>query len=205
VAADGAIDWGRDTAAGTFEDGLAVVQSEALLDALGALRLSSGREAGGGDGPALQHRIALNVPGVPVPVVGFLDAITTSEDGHSLTVLDFKTARRRWPSAKARAELQPRIYVAALRQRGLPLASLRFRYLIFVRAPLPAAVGVQVLDVELDERDLYVTPDTLKDAWRQIESGVFPPNPSSWRCGPTCPAWRAGECLGAGSVGGGRP
>lgn len=196
------IDWGQETATGLLEDGLALVTSRAVLDALGSLRLASGRDAGStDDGPALQHRIELGVPGVPVPVVGFVDAVARSDDGRVLTITDFKVSRRRWNAKKARAELQPRIYTAALRQRGLPLSSLRFRYLIFVRSPLPQSVVVQALDAELTEADLYATLDTLRDGWRGVEAGVFPANPSSWRCGSGCPVWRAGQCLGAGWAG----
>jgi hypothetical protein len=197
--AEGPIDWRDGSALATFADGVNVVTSPAVLETLSALRLSSGRGAGGdGDGPALQHRIELRVPGVPVPVIGFIDAVAGSEDGRTTTIVDFKVTRRRWPAGKVRGELQPRIYVAALRQRGLPLASLRFRYVIFVRSPLPESVVVQTIDVDLAEADIYVTLDLLRDAWRQIEAGVFPANPSSWRCGAGCPEWDAGRCLAAG-------
>lgn len=192
-------DWGREGADGLLEDGLAVVRAPAVLDALADLHLASGRAAGGPEaGPALQHRVELRVPGVPVPVVGFVDAVARSDDGRTLTVVDLKVSRRRWPAQKAHGEFQWRIYTAALRQRGLPLAALRFRYLVVVRSPLPAGVVVQALDVDLSEDALYATLDTLREAWRQLEAGAFPANPSSWRCTPACPVWRDGQCLGAG-------
>jgi hypothetical protein len=196
---DEPIDWGRESPSSVFEDGQTIVSAPAVLRALNGFRLASARSVGiDRDGPALQLPIRLHVPGVPVPVIGYIDAVAADPDQRQFVIVDFKVSRRRWPPGKARTELQPRVYTAALRQAGLPLSALRFQYLIITRAPLPDAVGVHELPAGIDERDLYATLDLLKDAWRQIISGVFPPNPSSWRCGAGCPEWDAGRCLAAG-------
>lgn len=138
----------------------------------------------GADGaPALQRRVSLRVPGVPIPAIGFLDIITA--DG---LPGDFKTAARAWPADKPRKDLQPRLYLAALLQERWPLSSLRFRHWIWIKGTRPS---VQLLDTEYTLTEIAHAVETIRAAWHGIQSRVFVPNPSSWRCNTGCEAWAA--------------
>lgn len=179
----GRMAWAGDLPADLENEGRRMCALPATAQTLEALAVK--REA---SGLALQRRVSLSVPGVPVPVIGFLDVLL--EDG---TVVDVKTARRPWHPDKPRRELQPRVYLAALQQEGYPLSGLRFRHLVWVRGARPQ---VQVLETEFSQGELFVGMEMLAQVWRGIAAGAFPPAFGCWRCGPGCEVFAAGRCLG---------
>jgi putative RecB family exonuclease len=125
---------------------------------------------------AIELKVQLNVPGVPVPTIGYIDCITS--DGMPC---DFKTAARVWPADKADNELQPGIYLAALAQAGTLLSD-TFRYCIFTKAKAPK---VQVITTKRTPTDTMWLYGLIQDVWRSIVAGAFPPNGSgSWKCTP---------------------
>jgi hypothetical protein len=140
-------------------------------------------------GPALQRRVELRVPGVPIPLVGYVDVITA--DG---TAGDFKTASRAWPSGRARREIQPRLYLAALQQERWPLRGLRFRHWIWTKT---RTTELEEITTEYSASELFAAVEAVRMAWLGITAGVFMPNARAWFCGERCPVWQAGQCLGA--------
>lgn len=143
-------------------------------------------------GPALQQRIELRVPGVPIPAIGFLDIVTA--DG---VPGDFKTAGRAWGEGKARHELQPRLYLAALLQAGYvppkgPGGGYLFRHWIWTKTKEPR---IQEIETEFSASEVFVAMDLVAEAWNGISKGVFMPNSGSWRCsGEYCQVWA--QCMG---------
>lgn len=156
-------------------------------------------------GPALQRRITLTLPGVGVPVIGYLDAVL-----HDGTPCDFKTARRPWREDKAFRELQPRLYLLALREEGYPLARTflgkwAFRHYVWVRPGLGGGrVRLQRIDTAFTDDDLALAAEAVQASWRGIQAGAFPPKLGSWRCSSGCAVRGADQCLGAGETGGQR-
>jgi len=125
----------------------------------------------------MERHVTLNVPGVPVPVVGYIDMIAA--DG---VPIDFKTAGRAWSRGKEDTEIQPDFYLAALNQEGYDLnPSLAFRYYIFTKTKSPR---VQVLETHRDFSQLFWMTKVVGEVWRGIKAGVFPMNPTGWKCGP---------------------
>lgn len=125
----------------------------------------------------MERPVALNVPGVPVPVVGYIDMIAA--DG---VPIDFKTAGRAWSRGKEDTEIQPDFYLAALNQEGYDLnPGLAFRYYIFTKTKNPK---VQVLETRRDFAQLFWMTQVIGEVWRAIEAGAFPPNPTGWKCSP---------------------
>ena len=185
------VDWDGRPAASFLHDGIALCTAPATLACLRGLDPAPHPDDAGA--PALQVRVELNVPGVPVPVVGYVDAILRDGPGRLLLV-DFKTARRRWPRGRERKELQARVYLAALWQSGEPFSRLGFRYLVFLPGITPEGCAVQEIPVSLNEKDLLMTLSALRRSWQQIKSGVFPGNPHSWHCNESCVMWD--ECFG---------
>lgn len=139
-------------------------------------------------GPALQRRIELRVPGVPIPAIGFLDLIEA--DG---VPGDIKTAARAWPESKARHEIQPRLYWAALLQMGYRPADgrLRFRHYVWTKT---RETKIQTIETEYSATEVMVAVEMVENAWRGISAGVFMPNPRSWLCNDECAVWR--DCMG---------
>ena len=136
----------------------------------------------------------LTVPGVSVPVLGWVDALARGPNAGDVVVVDFKTARRRWPKGRERKELQSRVYMGALWQAGHSFASLSFEYAVFVPGMTPEGCAVHRLHPLLSERDVLLTMEMLRRSWQQVKAGAFPPNPHAFRCGPTCPVYD--RCFG---------
>ena len=94
----------------------------------------------------LSAKVELRVPGVPVPVIGYIDLIL--EDG---TPADLKTSKSSWPEAKATDSLQGLFYLAALNQAGMKTSG-KFTHLIFVKTKEPK---VQVLENTHGTKELF--------------------------------------------------
>ena len=186
------VDWGDRDPRTILQDGINLVTAPAVLAYLRGLDLAPHPD--GPDEPALQVKVALTVPGVSVPVLGWVDAIVRGANPSDLVVVDFKTARRRWPKGKERKELQARVYLAALWQAGHSFASLSFEYGVMVPGMTPEGCAVHRLHPLLSERDLLLTLEMLRRSWKQVQAGAFPPNSNSFRCGPNCPEFS--RCFG---------
>jgi hypothetical protein len=122
------------------------------------------------------------VPGVEIPIVGYVDLI--AEDG---VPGDFKTAARRWPNGKAQAELQPLFYLAALNQAGYSAPGMKFRHYVITKGAKPE---VDVHETQRAWGEIVWLFETIVRVWRAIRAEVFPMNPSSWRCSAAyCEFW----------------
>lgn len=122
-------------------------------------------------GPLIERRVELRVPGVTVPVIGYLDMV--AGDG---VIVDFKTAARNWTRNQAQQETQPIFYLAALNQLGVPHAPSRFRHVVFVKTKIPQ---VQIIDTERSPAELFWLTRLIADVWRAIEGDHFPANPKA--------------------------
>ena len=164
------VSWDSELPEQWANDGIRILTSpdfKALLD-----KLSPHTEQGQ---PVIEKRIELSVPGVPIPVIGFIDLITA--DG---IPCDIKTASRSWTQDQADRELQPLFYLAALNQAGYKLnAELKFRHIVVVKAKTPQ---VQVIESRRKPADLLLLCQLIAEVWQAISRGIFPPNPSSWKC-----------------------
>ena len=137
-----------------------------------------------GDYPMIEERVELNIPGVPVPVIGYIDVIEA--DG---IPADFKTSARSWSQSRADDELQPTFYLAALNQLGFEMnPDLKFRYYVFVKN-LKKPV-VQLWETRRTAGELFWLFGLVKEVWQGIERHIFPPNPTTWKCSPKwCEYW----------------
>lgn len=135
----------------------------------------------------LEYEIELHVPGLPVPVAGFIDMIDA--DGMAW---DFKTAGKKWTQDQADASLQPTVYLAALQQSGLVSLPAPFRYMIFTKTKSP---DVQVLDTVRTAADVLAFYELAREVWRAIEAGIYVPNGiGSWKCSANyCEFWQLCE------------
>lgn len=136
-----------------------------------------------GENPTIESRVELQVPGVEVPIIGFVDLIEA--DG---IPCDIKTAARAWNQGKADGDLQPTVYLAALNQQGYTSPDWRFRYRIFTKnMKNPKA---QVLETRRTAKDLFWMFTMVQEIWAAIQAGSFPPNNTSFKCSPKwCQFW----------------
>jgi len=130
-----------------------------------------------------EHRIEFTVPGVPVPIIGYIDMLAI--DG---IPIDFKTAGRKWAAGKEHTEQQPNYYLAALNQMGFEdISNNKFRYYILTKTKSPIC---QVLETSRSWQQLLWTFQAIRQAWDAISAGHFPPNTSSWKCSEKfCSYW----------------
>jgi hypothetical protein len=135
--------------------------------------------------PAIEEFVELRVPGVPIPIIGYVDLIT---DDH--VPCDFKTSARAWSDDKAAKEIQPLFYLAALnQQRGWPLSDPGcFRHIVFVKHQrLPK---MQIIRTERTVSEVLWVMEMIRLVWEGISKEVYSPNPGTWRCSEKwCEYW----------------
>jgi hypothetical protein len=123
----------------------------------------------------IEKKVELHVPGVPIPVIGYIDIIL--DDG---TPADFKTSARPWTQDQASGSLQTLFYIAALNQSGFDV-NWRFKHFVFVKTKTPQ---VQIIEHSHTPGELFFLFETIKRVWEGINKEFFPLNPTSWRCKP---------------------
>jgi hypothetical protein len=140
---------------------------------------------------SIEREIEMTWEGACFHLTGYLDLETA--DG---AVCDFKMTGQRWSADKARAELQPTVYLAARRAEGNPATG--FEYHTCVRTKKPTA---EIVPAERSERQLDLLTNRVFSIARAMEwrwthecwSGV--PSDLAWLC-RSCSAqscsWRLG-------------
>lgn len=177
-------DWGAETPEQYHNDGIRLLSSPDVVKMIDGIRLKTDD-----NGPMVERKLELRVPGVPIPVIGYMDIMTA--DG---IPGDFKTSAYQWSQDKAREELQPTFYLAALNQAGYTVPGLRFRHYVVTKAKQPKA---QVLEHQRTWDEILWLYELIQRVWNAIEKEVYPLNPSSWLCSPKyCSFWS--DCRGRG-------
>lgn len=172
-----AVDWGFDTPETHFNEGIRLLSNGGVAQAIDGLAARADET-----GPMVERKVSLSVPGVPVPIIGYIDFI--AREG---IPCDLKTASRAWTEAKATDSLQGLFYLAALNQAGMNFHGWRFRHVVFVKTKEPK---VQVLENVHKPAELFFLFRVVSEVWKGIEREVFPLNPGSWKCGPQyCDYW----------------
>ena len=116
----------------------------------------------------LERRVELRVPGVPIPVIGYIDM----KDDMG-TLVEFKTAGRAWSDNQATREVQPLFYLAAVQQQEGG-TNLEFIHYVFTKTKNPK---VQVFRTTRTQGEIMWLMETIREIWEQIEAGIFPRNP----------------------------
>lgn len=161
--------WGEETPENIFNDGVRMFNSPTLLAEIAKIKPQIDR-----NGAKVERKVELHVPGVPVPIIGYIDIILA--DG---TPADFKTSARSWSDDKASESLQSLFYLAALTQAGVKI-NWKFQHIVFVKTKEPK---VQVLEHSHKPSELFFLFGIISRVWDAIEKESFPMNPTSWKCG----------------------
>lgn len=161
------IKWGKDTQESCFNDGLRMFQSEDIKNTVDSI-------AGEPASTQVERKIELQVPNVPIPIIGYIDMIDANGIPH-----DFKTSARSWNSDKAQSEIQPLFYLAALLQAGEAKHQFRFKYVVFVKTKTPQ---VQLIESQHSIGSVFWLMGLIGEVWHAIEGGHYPPNPTGWKC-----------------------
>ena len=166
--------WGLDTPEQHYNEGVRILSNPQIQYSLAAIKPLA--ENG------IERRVELRVPGVPLPVVGFIDIIT--EDG---IPGDFKTSSKSWTTDRAAGELQPLFYLAALNQAGIEVPGWRFRHYTIVKTKTPK---FETFEVAHKPSELFFLFQIIQKFWQAVEREIFPLNPTGWKCDPNyCDFW----------------
>ncbi len=138
-------------------------------------------------GVFIERKVSLNVPGVPIPIIGYIDIVTS--DG---VPGDFKTSKSAWSQADAEGEIQPLFYLAAMNQMGISVPGNRFRHYVVTKTKKPTAT---VIEHSHGWGEIMWLFGLIQQVWKAIDAEVFPVNPGAWLCGPKfCGYWA--DCRG---------
>lgn len=171
------IDWGADTPERFHNDGLRLIDSAPVRELVDGLRVAVDDQ-----GPKIERKVELRVPGVPIPIIGYIDLVA-----HDGVPCDLKTSARAWTSDRAQSELQSLFYLAALNQAGDNSHRWTFRHLVFVKTKTPQ---VQILEHSHRPGEVLWMFSMIRDIWNAIDGGHFPCNPTGWKCSPNfCDYW----------------
>lgn len=178
------VDWSADTPEEHHDEGIRMFGDANVIKTVNSivpLRDETGL--------FIERKVALRVPGVPVPIVGYIDIVTA--DG---VPSDFKTSAQSWSDGKAQSEIQPLFYLAALNQIGMTVPNLTFRHFVFTKTKVPK---VQVIEHRHTWDEIFWLFDLIQSVWKSIEREAFPINPTGWLCSPKyCSYWS--QCRGKG-------
>ncbi len=131
---------------------------------------------------SIELPVKLTVPGVPMPIIGYIDVITA--DG---VAGDFKTSKSKWPEDKAANSLQPLFYLAALKQMGIE-TPMKFRHYVFIKTKEP---NTQVIETEFKSSQILFLFSLIQNVWKSIDAGAFHESPDGWLCSPDyCDYWK---------------
>lgn len=174
IAEEKAIAWGDDSPEAMCNVGVKLLSHPDVIGILDSIKpLPDG----------LERKVELRVPGVPIPIIGYVDCI--EEDG---VPADFKTSAKSWSQEQANSEIQTLFYLAALNQAGVAIApDLKFRHYVFLKTKTPQ---VQVWETTHTWGQVAWLFGLVQDVYHGIVMGVYPGNPGTWKCSARhCEYW----------------
>jgi len=158
-------------------DGLRMVRAASARKLLDDIRANFDAERG-----EIERRVDLHVPGVPVPIIGYIDIIT--RDG---VPGDFKTTARMWSDEKAGDQMQSLFYLAALNQERINSHQWRFVHYVFSKGQYPSA---KIFVSQRKPSEVFELFEIVKRVWAAIENGIYLMQTDNWHCTPKyCSYW----------------
>jgi putative RecB family exonuclease len=127
---------------------------------------------------AVEEPFSINIPGIPVPVIGSIDLLLGHEDG-SLYVIDHKTAAKAYSDLEIHGNQQLTLYQIAVKSMGYEDREIILAFNALIKTREPKAEFYYTTRSEADEQRLI---RKLQETWKAIESGIFIPC-ESWMCG----------------------
>lgn len=170
------IAWGAETPEDYREQGARLIVDPKVQEAIKGIAPYADEQ-----GLYVERFVKLQVPGVDIPIIGYIDVMTAD-----MVPCDIKTSARAWTPDKLTSETQPLFYLAALNQAGFRLDG-TFRHFVFTKTKTPQ---VQVLEEKHKVEEVFWLFDLIQHVWAGISGGVFPCNPTGWKCSPSyCDHW----------------
>jgi len=121
----------------------------------------------------VEKGLRINIDGIPF--VGYIDLIL--DDGYK--IVDHKFTRNKMDQSSADKNLQIDAYATLLNH---PIIG------EFHQALTATKKQIWIVETSRDNDNIDWFKKLVKEAWKVIQNGTFPPNPQSWKCSPDyCP------------------
>lgn len=118
-----------------------------------------------------EQRVDIEVPGVDVPIMGYLDLDTKQR------VVEFKTSAALWNQVRVDTEIQGTIYWLGHQVLHGTRPS-EVRYIIMPTRGLP---DIKILDTKRNKQDILKFYDHTRRIWKEMNLGVYAANCPSCR------------------------
>lgn len=130
---------------------------------------------------SIEEPFSIEIPGLPVPVIGALDLCEEDESG-TIIITDWKTSARSYAISEVDNNQQLTMYQLAAKKNGFADHEILLKFDTLIKTQKPKFEQYYTSRSEIDEKRLVRKIHTV---WEGIERGVFIPNDTSWRC-PNC-------------------
>jgi len=135
---------------------------------------------------AVEEAFVFEIDGMPLPIVGAIDLV--EEDGSgTIIITDHKTTGRAYSIDEIDQNPQVTIYQMAAKANGFADREILLKFDCLVKTKTPKFEQYYTTRTETDELRLIRKIQTV---WNGINSKVFIPNDTSWKC-KTCPYKKA--------------
>ncbi len=128
---------------------------------------------------AVSKAFSLDIPNVSKPLIGEMDCIVRDDNG-LITVIDWKTAARKWSESKAHKDMQATTFLMAYKRLANFIP--KFRFDVITKTKEPSFTQHSTTRNEDDFNRLEFIIQSVEQA---IKAGVFLPNETCFCCG-TC-------------------
>ena len=130
---------------------------------------------------SVSKAFSVDLPGASKPLIGEIDCIVREDDGKH-TLIDWKTAARKWPANKADKDLQATCFMYAYEQslNGYKAKDHQFRYDVVTKTKEPSYT--QNCTTRSQE-DFLRLSQLVRTAEKLIAADAFLPNEQGFYCG----------------------
>jgi putative RecB family exonuclease len=135
---------------------------------------------------AVEEAFVFEISGMPLPIVGAIDLVEEDDSG-IIIITDHKTTGRAYSIDEIDQNPQVTIYQMAARANGFADREILLKFDCLVKTKTPKFEQYYTTRTEIDELRLIRKIQTV---WNGINSKVFIPNDTSWKC-KTCPYKKA--------------
>ena len=131
----------------------------------------------------VEDSFEIMLPGLPVPVVGRVDAVLEDEEG-AVVVVDYKTASAKPSSSDISSNLQMTLY-GIWAKRAFPNSQIKLRMDYLIKSKrIPSFMKMPTTRTEIQEQALAMLFTKVYNHISMLRAEVIDPLPvSSWKCG----------------------
>jgi putative RecB family exonuclease len=135
---------------------------------------------------AVEEAFVFEIDGMPLPIVGAIDLVERDDSGVIL-ITDHKTTGRAYSIDEIDQNPQITLYQMAMKRNGHAGHEILLKFDCLVKTKTPKFEQYYTTRTEIDELRLI---RKIQSVWNGINSKVFIPNDTSWKC-KTCPYKKA--------------